>query len=58
MFQKVDMRAPCNAVFTEPPHLVAARRIHGTQGPDEITGFTAALSSGWRRRGNGNCWTG
>lgn len=49
------MCASCNAVFIEPPHLAAAaaaRCIHGTQGPDEITGFTAALSSGWSHRGN------
>lgn len=55
MFQKADMCAPCNAVFTEPPHLAAAaaaRCVHGAQGPDEITGFTAALSSEWSQQGN------
>lgn len=49
MFQKADMCAPCNAVFTEPPHQVSAHCIHGTEGPDEITQFTAALSSGWQQ---------
>lgn len=58
MFQKVDMCAPCNAVFTQPPHLVSAQCIHGTRGPDEITQFTAALSSGRRQQGTGNWWTG
>ncbi len=57
MFQKVDMCAPCNAVFTEPPHQVSAHCIHGTEGPDEITQCTAALSSGWQQRGKGNWWT-
>lgn len=56
MFQKVDMCAPCNAVFTEPPHQVSAHCTHGTEGPDEITQFTAALSSGWQQRGEGNQW--
>ncbi|KAK5906619.1 hypothetical protein CesoFtcFv8_004548 [Champsocephalus esox] len=53
MFQKVDMCAPCDAVFTEPPHHASARCTHGTEGPDEITPFTAALSSGWQQRGGG-----
>lgn len=39
MFLKVDTRAPCNAVFTEPPRQVSARCIRGTEGPDEITQF-------------------
>lgn len=56
MFQKVDMCAPCNAVFTEPPQQDSAHCIHGTEGPDEITQFTAALSSGWRQQGKGSCW--
>lgn len=30
MFQKADMCAPCNAVFTEPPHQVSAHCIHCT----------------------------
>lgn len=56
MFQKVDMCAPCNAVFTEPPHQVSAHCIHGTEGKDEISQFTAALSSVWQPRRKGNWW--
>lgn len=56
MFQKVDMCAPCNAVFTEPPHQVSARCIHGTQGPDGITQFSAAHSGGWQHQEKQNTY--
>lgn len=61
MFQKVDMCAACDAVFTELPHQVSLLTAYMAQkAPDKITQFTAALSSGWQQsRGEerGNRWT-